>query len=61
MVSTYSRLVFVSVEDCVIDGFIKNGINVAAGGVFVRNTTIRNNGAAGMPLHQGRWDSLMLR
>lgn len=32
-----------SVEDCVIDGFTANGINVAAGGVFVRNTTIRNN------------------
>ena len=45
---------FVSVEDCVIDGFIKNGINVAAGGVFVRNTTIRNNGAAGIAVTSGQ-------
>ena len=44
----------VSVEDCVIDGFIKNGINVAAGGVFVRNTTIRNNGAAGIAVTSGQ-------
>jgi hypothetical protein len=33
----------VSVEDCVIDGFTASGINVATGGVFIRNTTIRNN------------------
>jgi hypothetical protein len=45
---------FVSIEDCVIDGFIKNGINVAAGGVFVRNTTIRNNGAAGIAVTSGQ-------
>jgi hypothetical protein len=36
----------VSIEDCVIDGFTGNGIDVKAGTVFVRNTTIRNNGGA---------------
>jgi len=39
---------FVSIEDCVIDGFTANGINVETGRVFVRNTTIRNNKAAGI-------------
>ena len=38
----------VSVEDCVIDGFTANGINVQAGTLFVRNTTIRNNAGAGI-------------
>ena len=38
----------VSIEDSVIDGFNTNGLNVVAGQVFVRNTTIRNNGAAGI-------------
>jgi hypothetical protein len=38
----------VSIEDCVIDGFNTNGLNVVAGQVFVRNTTIRNNGGAGI-------------
>jgi hypothetical protein len=38
----------VTIEDCVIDGFTGNGIDVAAGQVFVRNTTIRNNGGAGV-------------
>jgi len=33
----------VVIEDCVIDGFTSNGINVAAGAVFVKNTAIRNN------------------
>ena len=33
----------VVIEDCVIDGFTKNGINVVAGAVFVKNTAIRNN------------------
>lgn len=33
----------VSVEGCVIDGFTANGINIATGGVFVENTSIRNN------------------
>ena len=33
----------VSIEDTVIDGFTASGINVAAGGVFVSSTTIRNN------------------
>lgn len=37
----------VSVEDTVIDGF-DMGINIAAGVVFVRNTTIRNNKGAGI-------------
>src|SRR5258705_2453159 len=45
---------FVSFEDCVIDGFTKNGINVVAGGVFLRNTTIRNNGAAGIAVTSGQ-------
>jgi hypothetical protein len=35
----------VVIEDCVIDGFTGNGLNVAAGKVFVKNTTIRNNKA----------------
>ena len=39
---------FVSVEDCVIDGFTANGINVETGRVFVRNTVIRNNNVAGI-------------
>ena len=38
----------VTVEDCVIDGFTQHGINVQAGRLFVRNTTIRNNDAAGI-------------
>jgi len=38
----------VSIEDSVIDGFNTNGLNVVAGQVFVRNTTIRNNGGAGI-------------
>jgi len=38
----------VSIEDCVIDGFTGNGIDIAAGQVFVRNTTIRNNGGSGV-------------
>ena len=33
----------VVIEDCIIDGFTANGLNVAAGKVFVKNTTIRNN------------------
>lgn len=43
----------VSIEDCVRDGFIADGINVPAGTVFVRNTTIRNNGAAGIKVGSG--------
>ena len=39
---------FVAIEDCVIDGFTANGINVETGKVFVRNTTIRNNKTAGI-------------
>ena len=38
----------VTVEDTVIDGFVKTGINVASGSVFVRNTTIRNNAGTGI-------------
>ncbi|MFN2579236.1 MAG: hypothetical protein ABR607_16320 [Pyrinomonadaceae bacterium] len=33
----------VVIEDCVIDGFAGNGINVAVGTVFVKNTAILNN------------------
>jgi len=33
----------VSIENCVIDGFTTSGVNVAAGGAFLSNTTIRNN------------------
>lgn len=44
----------VSVEDCVIDGFKSNGINVASGRVFVRNTTIRNNVTAGITVTAGQ-------
>lgn len=44
----------VSVEDCVIDGFTANGINISAGAVFVRNTMIRNNAAAGVALVSGQ-------
>jgi Right handed beta helix region len=43
----------VSIEDCVIDGFKSSGINVASGRVFVRNTTIRNNVAAGITVKPG--------
>lgn len=38
----------VSVEDCVIDGFTKHGINIQLGTLYVRNTTIRNNAGAGI-------------
>ena len=38
----------VTVEDCIIDGFTKNGINLGAGQLFVRNTSIRNNAGAGI-------------
>ena len=38
----------VSVEDCVIDGFTGNGINVQDAVVFVSNTTIRNNAGVGI-------------
>ena len=38
----------VSIEDSVIDGFNTNGLSVAAGQVFIRNTTIRNNVGAGI-------------
>jgi hypothetical protein len=34
----------VTIEDTVIDGFTKNGINALAGDVYVTNTAIRNNG-----------------
>jgi hypothetical protein len=43
----------VSIEDCVIDGFKSSGINVGAGTVFVRNTTIRNNVEAGITVKPG--------
>jgi hypothetical protein len=38
----------VTVEDCVIDGFKGNGINLQAGRLFVRNTTVRNNDGIGI-------------
>jgi len=38
----------VTVEDCVIDGFTADGINVQAGRLFVNNTTIRNNDGTGI-------------
>lgn len=38
----------VSVEDCVIDGFTANGINIQAGTLFVKNTTVRNNPGTGI-------------
>ncbi len=34
----------VTIEDTVIDGFTKNGLNAPAGDVYVTNTAIRNNG-----------------
>jgi len=34
----------VTIEDTVIDGFTKNGLNAAAGEIYVTNTAIRNNG-----------------
>jgi hypothetical protein len=42
-----------TVEDSVIDGFVNNGINLASGMLFVRNTTIRNNGGAGINVGSG--------
>src|SRR5882672_9684119 len=44
---------FVSVEDCVIDGFA-TGINVDTATVFVRNTTIRKNRTAGINVRAGQ-------
>lgn len=38
----------VSVEGCIIDGFTKNGINAAAGMLFVKNCSIRSNANAGI-------------
>ncbi|MEK6280740.1 MAG: hypothetical protein AABN95_10340 [Acidobacteriota bacterium] len=43
----------VSIEDTIIDGFTRNGLNVAAGQVFVRNTTIRNNENLGISVAPG--------
>jgi hypothetical protein len=43
----------VSVLDCAIDGFTQNGITVASGVVFVRNTTISNNVTAGINITSG--------
>jgi hypothetical protein len=36
----------VTVENTIIDGFMTTGILVSAGSVFLKNTTIRNNGTA---------------
>jgi hypothetical protein len=38
----------VSIENTVIDGFTAAGVHVAAGQVFISNTTIRNNGDVGL-------------
>jgi hypothetical protein len=38
----------VSIENSVIDGFKAAGVHVAAGQVFISNTTIRNNGDVGL-------------
>jgi hypothetical protein len=38
----------VSIENSVIDGFTAAGVHVAAGQVFISNTTIRNNGDVGL-------------
>ena len=43
----------VSIEDCVIDGFKSQGIQVGMGNVFVRNTTIRNNVGGGISVKLG--------
>lgn len=43
---------YVSIEDCVIDGFAI-GINVDTATVFVRNTTIRKNKTAGINAKSG--------
>ena len=46
----------VSIEDTVIDGFSKSGINVeatSAAQVFVKNTTIRNNAGVGINVMGG--------
>jgi hypothetical protein len=43
----------VSIEDCVIDGFKSSGIYVGMGTVFVKNSTIRNNVAAGITVKSG--------
>src|ERR1051326_4232746 len=36
----------VTVEDSIIDGFATTGVMVRAGAVFIKNSTIRNNGTA---------------
>jgi hypothetical protein len=38
----------VSIENSVIDGFTAAGVHVAAGQVFISNTTIRNSGDVGL-------------
>jgi hypothetical protein len=54
----------VSVEDCVIDGFTKHGINIQLGNLYVLNTTIRNNAGAGInvtgPAKAGICDSSVI-
>jgi Right handed beta helix region len=58
------RAAKVTVEDCVIDGFTKHGINAQAGNLYVLNTTIRNNGGAGVnvtgPAKAGICDSSVI-
>jgi hypothetical protein len=43
----------VTVEDCVIDGFKSDGISIAAGRLFLGNTTIRNNLGTGVNVTGG--------
>ena len=50
--SSNPGIVLVFIEDCVIDGFVNEGIlfNSNGGRMNVRNTTIRNNGTAGIKI-----------
>lgn len=50
--SSNPGIVLVFIEDCVIDGFVNEGIlfNSNGGRMNVRNTTIRNNGGAGIKI-----------
>lgn len=43
----------VTIEDTIVDGFQGAGVNVAKGQVFIRNTTIRNNGDIGLTVETG--------
>lgn len=43
----------VTIEDSIIDGFLKSGINIGVGAVFVKDTSIRNNLGAGINVASG--------